>query len=125
MKDVIRKRIDLLNNEDFIEKYLQIIHLLLPVQLDKKEIDVLSSFLSLDKSITEDDMFNTFARKKVKDKLSLSSAGLSNYLRTLIDKAYLLKNKQTGTIKVNPIIIPKSNDYEFIINIKESNDTTK
>jgi hypothetical protein len=79
----------------------------------------------LDKSVIEEDMFNTLARKQVKAKLdNMSAGGLGNHLKSLITKKHLAKNEITGRITVNPAIIPGEpiQGYQIkLIQIQETN----
>ena len=94
---IVQKTIRL-SKEDYYKIHLNIINTLLPEQsrMVNKEIGVLATFMSLDKSIIEEDMFNTLARKQVKAKLNLSAGGLGNHLKSLIEKKHLSKNEITG-----------------------------
>ena len=98
------------NREEFFKMHLSIINTLAKDEekMVNKEMEVLAAFLSLDKSITDEDMFNTLARKQVKVKLgNMSAGGLGNHLKSLIEKNHLYKNEITGRITVNPAIIPE------------------
>lgn len=98
------------NREDYFKMHLNIINTLVSEKekMVNKEIEVLAAFLSLDKNIIEEDMFNTLARKQVKAKLgNMSAGGLGNHLKSLIEKKHLSKNEITGKITVNPAIIPQ------------------
>lgn len=122
---IVQKTIRL-SKEDYYKMHLNIINTLLPEQsrMVNKEIEVLAAFMSLDKNITEEDMFNTLARKQVKAKLNLSAGGLGNHLKSLIEKKHLSKNEITGRITVNPAIIPEEpvQGYQIkLIQIQEQN----
>jgi len=108
------------NNDKYYELHLKIINAILPVSLTEKEIKVLAKFMSLDKNIIKEDVFNVIARKKVKDALSLSNGGLSNYLKSMIKKGFLLKNEITKKIIIRDFLLPEDNEqyYKFKI-IKE------
>ena len=123
---IVQKTIRL-SKEDYYKMHLNIINTLLPEQsrMVNKEIGVLAAFMSLDKNITEEDMFNTLARKQVKAKLeNMSSGGLGNHLKSLILKKHLSKNEITGRITVNPAILPDEpiQGYQIkLIQIQEQN----
>lgn len=97
------------NREEYFKMHLSIINTLAKDEekMVNKEMEVLAAFLSLDKSITDEDMFNTLARKQVKEKMKLSAGGLGNHLKSLITKKHLSKNEITGRITVKPAIIPQ------------------
>ena len=104
------------NVETYYKLHLEIINSVIPVKMTDKEIEVLASFMSLDSSITEDDMFNSFARKKVKEKLNnMSAGGLGNHLKSLIDKGFLNKKEITNRISIKEFLIPEENNqgYQF------------
>lgn len=100
---------------DYYSKHLSIVSTLLPTNLTSKEIEVLGTFMSLDKSIIEDDMFNSVARKKVMDKLNLSPAGLSNHLKSVVKKKVVEKNEITGKLKMRDILIPNGDKQGYKI----------
>ena len=89
-----------------------------PEPLSPKEIEVLAAFMSQDKSLIEEDMFNGVVRKKVMEKLSLKPGGLGNHLNKMIDKKFLTKNAITK--KISPaVIIPASNGQGYRIMLKK------
>ena len=106
-----------LDKRQYYEVHLHIINPLLPNRLTDKEISVLACFLSLDESLVEDDRFNTVARKRVRDELNLSPGGLSNYLKSMIDKGHLTKSELSRKIAVRDYIIPQADKqfYQFKI----------
>mgnify|MGYP003108959002 CR=1 FL=1 len=114
-----------LGRKEYYEKHLSIINPLLPTQLTVKEISVLAAFMSLSEEITEDDVFNTLARKKVKKALKLSAGGLSNYLDALIKKGFVNKSDITKRITIKEYLIPDpiAQGYQFKIILK--NEETK
>ena len=89
-------------------KHLEIINPLLPVSLTPKEIEVLSSFMSLQGDISKD-RFGTTARKMVQQSVGLSVAGMSNYMKSLKSKGFITGNK------ILPILFPTNGeqDYQF------------
>lgn len=97
-----------LDKEEYNKKHLEIVSVLLPTNLTSKEIEVLASFMALDKAIKDEGMFNTLARKKVMEKLNLSAGGLGNHLRSMIDKKVIDKDETTGELKMKDFLIPQS-----------------
>lgn len=98
-----------LRGVEFYKMHLNVINTLLPDQykMVNKEIEVLATFMSLDKALISEDMFNTLARKQVKEKLNnMSAGGLGNHLKSLILKKHLIKNEVTGRITVKQAILP-------------------
>lgn len=81
------------------------------------EATVLAEFMTLEGDIAKD-RFGTSARKIVKQKLGLSSAGLSNYMKTLNEKGFIINDKT----EILPILIPDKEEqvYQFkLINFGE------
>lgn len=111
-----------LSKEEYYTKHLSIINPMFPQQLNRKEIEVLGAFLALDKAIVEDDYFNTLARKKVRTKLNLKPGGLSNYLRTMIEKDFLDKSDITGRITIKPYLIPNPIAQGYMFKILKQED---
>lgn len=98
--------------------HLNIINSVFPTKLTEKEIEVLAGFMALDKTITGVDMFNTYARKLVKETLKGMSAGsLSNHLKSMIDKGFLVKDEITNRISVKEFLLPEDDwqGYQFRI----------
>jgi DNA-binding MarR family transcriptional regulator len=113
---VIQKIFNLIN-EDYYITHLRIINSLLPVRLSDKEIEVLAAFMSLDKSITEGNCFNSVARKKVQLLLNLSPAGLSNHLKSMLKKQFITENTVNNIITIKPFLLPEDTNqgYQFKI----------
>lgn len=106
------------DNFDYYVKYLELLGPLIPLEkLTSKEIEVLAAFLSQDKSLIDEDMFNGVVRKKVMDKLDLKPGGLGNHLKAMITKKYLSKNEITKKITVKPFLIPEDNHQGFRIKL--------
>lgn len=99
----------------YCKKHLEIISALLPVKLHSREIDVLATFFSLPRDITEGDLFNTLARKKVKSILKMSDGGLSNHIKNIYDKGFIYRDGVNGALKVKDYLIPseKKQIYKF------------
>lgn len=96
-----------LHKEEYNKKHLQIVSALLPTNLTGTEIEVLAAFMALDKSIIEEDMFNTLSRKMVRKKLKMSPGGLGNHLKSMIEKSVLSKNDITGRITMKEYLNPQ------------------
>lgn len=112
------------DKEEFYKMHLNIINTLVSDEdkMANKEIEVLAAFMSLDKALIEEDMFNTLARKQVKAKLNnMSAGGLGNHLKSLILKKHLVKNEITGRIIINPHIVPEEPLQGFQIKLIQEN----
>lgn len=73
----------------YYEKHLRIINALLPIEMTPKEMEVLGCFMYLEESLGGL-AFSVGGRKRVKEELGLSSAGLSNYLSQLREKGFIV-----------------------------------
>lgn len=111
------QRVLKLEGKSYYEKHLTIVNSLLPTNLTDKEIEVLATFMALDKSLIEDDMFNTLARKKVREQLTLSPGGLGNHLKSMIGKGVLDKQDSTNKIAVKNYLIPQEQSQGYQIKI--------
>ena len=103
--------------EEYYVTHLTVINPFLNIKLSSKEIEVLAAFMEIKGELVEDDRFNTIVRKKVRDKLGLSSAGLSNYLKTMQEKGHLIKNEFSHRITIAEYLIPSEGGqgYQFKI----------
>jgi len=111
------QRILHLNENDYYIKHLTIVNTLLPTYLTNKEIEVLAAFMSLDKHIIEEDMFNTVARSRVMKKLQLSPGGLGNHLKSMINKKVLDRNEITNRISIKDFLLPQEPTQGYQIKI--------
>lgn len=121
---VIQKELKI-NSEQYYLMHLNIINSVFSVKLTDKEIEVLAGFMALDKNITGTDMFNTYARRLVKEKLEGMSAGsLSNHLKAMIDKGFLTKDEISNRISIKEFLLPEDTwqGYQFRI-IKVENES--
>lgn len=106
-----------LNKEEYYVVHLKILNAILPIKLSEKELEVLAAFMGLDKNIVEENYFNPLARKKVLKKLDLSPAGLSNHLKSMLEKGFIIKNNITNNITIKEFLLPESfvQGYQFKI----------
>lgn len=87
--------------------HLGLINCVVDNKLSEKELEVLGHFMALDKNITGTDMFNTYARKLVKQNLGeMSSASLSNHLKILKEKGYVVED-DLGRLKIVDYLFPE------------------
>jgi DNA-binding MarR family transcriptional regulator len=115
----ITKVLKNLDRQAYYEKHLYIIHHFFPESLTPKQIEVLACFMSLDNEMAHIERFGTYCRKLVMDKTGLQPGGLGNYLKQLIEKEYIFKDKDKG-YSLNPWIVPDHNSqiYQFRIDKK-------
>lgn len=112
---ILQKKLEY-EGKDYYVMHLSIINSILPKKMTSKEIEILALFFNLDKVLTQDDMFNTLARRKVKEQMDGMTAGsLSNHLKSLIEKGFIDKNNITNRLTVKPYLIPEENKqgYQF------------
>ena len=97
---------------EYYNTHLELINPILkrmtPSSLTHKEIELLANFMVLNGDIAID-RFGTTARKIVMKQMKLSTAGLSNYLRSLKAKGFIYGND------ILPILFPNNNYqvYQF------------
>lgn len=107
-----------LDKEGYYETHLSIVNCVLPVKMTPMEIKVLSRFMALKGDIAQD-RFGTSAKKLVKTALGITSAGMSNYFRTLKDKGFI---REGATVTILPLLFPNNKEQEYLfklINIEE------
>jgi len=91
-------------------------------QIEGKEIDILALVLSFEGDINIYNRFNTVARKEIRERLKLSSGGLTNYIKSLKGKGILVLNK-AGLLDINPVLeIPDNPNVPLVYNIVISPD---
>lgn len=103
--------------------HMKLINIFMESLLSEKEMEVLAATLSLDQKIIGVEPYNPFARKKIRERLKMSPAGLSNHIRSLIDKGVLVKDEITNRINIRDFIIPNPEwqGYQFKV-IKEKDE---
>lgn len=113
---VVRKTLEL-EPREYHTMHLKLIMPLIKVSLTEKEISVLAEFLSQPKELKDLGIFNNVSRKRVKDYLGISTAGLSNYLKELKDKKLLYVDGEFDILKVNKNVLPDEEvqGYQFKI----------
>jgi len=107
---------------DYYRKHLELLNVILPEdkfpdKLSIKEIEVLAAFMSQDKNLIEEDMFNGVVRKKVMEKLSLKPGGLGNHLKKMIAKNFLSKSDITRKITLKSFMLPVINNQGYRLKI--------
>lgn len=103
----VRKSLTLSTMEYYIT-HLSIINTIIPLslRLTPREIDVLAAFLTLHIATR----FTTIGRKQIRDTLSLSPSSLSNHIKSLIAKKFIIASPDDGVtpIDIAANIIPTS-----------------
>lgn len=124
MSSIIRKALKL-SREDYFKKHLLIINHILPIQMTPKEAEVLAAFMSVKRSVEENNMldgldpFGTSGRKMVRTKLGISPGGLGNYLDQLKKKGFILQVEEK--LQILPFLIPAKGmqGYQFKLEVDE------
>lgn len=107
-----------LTKDDYVKAHVNLVNSIAMLGLTTREIEVLSAFAALSGELKED-RFSTLGRKKVKAKLALSDAGLSNFIGFLKEKDCLIDNNDK--IDVHPMLVPQSKEtlYQFKLICKD------
>jgi len=112
--DTITKSLGLEGIEYYVT-HLTIVNCLLPVKMTPMEVKVLAWFMSFTGELFSD-RFGATGKKIVREKLSLSHQGLSNYVRTLIEKKFLIE--RNGQLTIFPLLFPEINQQSYMIKLK-------
>lgn len=106
-----------LGSKDYYRTHLRLINPVLPVEMTDREIDVLAEFLKVD---IEQDRFGTTARALVRKNLNISHSNLSNFMRSLSVKGYLisfLDEKNRKCYKMWDKLVPPKDKSEYIFKL--------
>lgn len=108
---ILKRHIKTSSKKEFYQKHLELLNISVDkkYKLTQKEIDVLASFLSIPPELDKGDKFNLAARQKIRMDLKLSSGGLSNYIKSLINKKYIKKDKITKILTIQEFLELKNN----------------
>lgn len=99
---------------EYYTTHLSIVNCLLPVKITGKEIEILALFMCFS-GILEEDRFGTTAKKMIRERLSLSHQGLSNYITSLTKKKML--SVENEKIKILPILHPQRDEQVYMIKL--------
>lgn len=110
-----------LPKDKYYEKHLAIINPLLPFQMTEKEIEVIAAFLEVESELGKY-TFSSIGRKQVRVKLKLSNGGLSNYLRELKLKNFILEDKDSN-LSILDILKPEDSLQGYQIKLIKSKDS--
>jgi hypothetical protein len=110
---IVKKTLEL-NTKEYYTLHLKLIIPIIKVDLTEKEIAIIAEFLSQPDELKSLGIFNSISRKKVKDSLLISTAGLSNYIKELKRKK-ILYTDEYSILKINSNILPDENiqGYQF------------
>lgn len=104
-----------LDREEYFKVHLSIVNCFLPIKLTPMEIEVVSSFIALSGDIAKD-RFGTTAKKIVREKLKISPAGMSNYIKTLRDKGFIISNSEKE-LDILPILFPEEKEQLYLFKL--------
>lgn len=107
--EVIYKTIKL-KKLDYYKTHLSIINPVLPIQMTPREIDILASFMNLEGDIAQQ-RFGTTAKKIIMAELGLKPSNLSNFIRDLLKKGFLIK--KIDNIEIWPLLLPEPNKQQY------------
>lgn len=110
----LRKRLDL-EKIPYYETHLSLVNCILPTRLTPMEIKVLAAFMSLEGDVAQY-RFGTTGRKIVMNQLDLASAGLSNYIKSMLIKKFLIK-KVDNQYEIWPILIPEAKEQMYVFKL--------
>lgn len=110
-----------LPKSEYYKKHLAIINPLLPVQMTDKEVEVIAAFLDVESELGKY-TFSSLGRKKIREKLKLSHGGLSNYIRELKNKSFLVKDKD-GELTILDILRVEPGVQGYQIKLINNNGT--
>lgn len=96
MSKEIRKALSL-SKIEFFTTHLSLINCLLPVKMTNKEVELLANFMLLEGDIAEY-RFGPTAKKVVMKALNISPSGMSNYIKSLTEKGFLIEKGDIMTI---------------------------
>lgn len=100
-----------LSASEYFKIHLNIVNSLINTKLTPKEVEVLALFMSLQGDIAKD-RFGTTAKKFVKQELSLSDGGLSNYIKSLKNKGFI-----TSGNDIPMVLMPNAEKQEYFLQL--------
>ena len=116
------KKHKILDKDEYYQTHLSIVNCMLPIKMTNMETKVLASFMCFSGDFAKD-RFGPSARKIVKKELGLSSAGMSNYIRTLKEKGFLLE-REDKELEILSILFPQDKEQLYIFKLtNQSNDS--
>lgn len=107
----------------YYETHLSILNCIIPVKMTPMEIKVMAAFMSLEGDIARY-RFGPSARKVVKTTLAISTAGLSNYISSLLESGFLIKTGDVIEIHHKLELNPDVQMYFFKLINKDLIDAT-
>lgn len=113
------KKLLRLDKTEYYETHLSLINCLIPVKLTPMEIKVLAAFMSLEGHIAQL-RFGPSAKKIVMQQCDITPAGLSNYIKSLMNKGALVKTGDVTTII--PILMPEEKEQLYLFKLQKNDE---
>ena len=109
-----------LNKIDYFNMHLSLVNCLLPVKMSHKEIEILACALSFD-GILANDRFSTTGKKIIRQtiKPEISHPGLSNYMKSLKQKGFLVEKE--GRLEIIPLLHPNKTQQDYMFRLIAKN----
>ena len=101
---------------EFYKTHLRIVNAILPVNITNKELEIMAEFLILPKELTNGNMFNTLARREVIKRLGLNDGGMSNHIKNMKKKGYIVK--QGEYYGIAPALLPDQEVQGYNLKLK-------
>lgn len=108
----------ILKREKYYEMHLKVINSLIPAPLSNMEIKVLAGFMSLSGDLTDVNRFNGTARKEIAKQLSISAAGMSNYIKSLQEKGAIYYNID-NVLEIAKVLVCENDEQFYQFKIKK------
>lgn len=109
------------SNIEYYQKHLELVRVIYGYDIQDREIDLISAFLSLDKRLTARDEFNTNAKKEVRKILKLSDSSMSNLIKSLVNKGFIIKDSLSGLLNIVDKLRPSDIATGYKVMIIKSN----
>jgi len=102
--------------------HLLMINMFVEVGLSEKELEVLANFISAPENLKQTYMFNTAVRKYVCQQSGICNKGISNHLKSMINKKFIVRDPITKLLSISPNLLPTNQIYH--IEIKNETDAS-
>lgn len=120
-KDFVKKLS--LNKKDYLTQHFRLLNAVLPDPIGGKEIETLVNFLLLE--VDDRFRFDSRQRRKVREVMGLTPSGISNYIRSLFNKSFLVHVKEEdgrGTYRLNPKFRPDTSQQLYVFMLESTPD---
>lgn len=108
---------------EYISRYIHILNSFSKDKLTDPQIDVIANFLALDGDLIRENRLSTDARTHVRRQLGMSHSALTNILKRIKDKGYLMS--VNGKDKFHKLLIPPEDKKLFKIALIHERSQTK